>query len=127
MPEFAQESGEVRSTLPVRSLVDQRRCHGASEQLADSIVVQASPKPNSHSSRGGTKARHFGATLDHHRFRRAGCFKEDGETRLELADRVEGFAGRNSVTGATINQKVQLSRAALLDAKSVFHAGLDRR
>ena len=127
MLKFAQASGEVRSTLPVRSLVDQRRCHGASEQLTDSIVVQASPKADSHSSPGGTKARHFGVTLDHHRFRRLGRFKENGETRLKLADRVEGFARRNPVIGATIDQKVQLSRAALLDTKSVFHAGPDRR
>ena len=80
MPEFAQASGEVRSTLPVRSLVDQRRGHDASEQFTDSIVVQVSPKPDSHSSPDGTKARHFGVTLDHHRFRGLGRFKENGET-----------------------------------------------
>ena len=80
MPEFAQASGEVRSTLPVRSLVDRHRCHDASEQLADSIVVQVPPKPDSHSSSNGTKARHFGVTLDHHRFRGLGGFKENGET-----------------------------------------------
>ena len=82
MPEFAQASGEVPSTLPFRALVDQCRRPGASEKLTDSIVVQVSPKRDSHSSRGGTKARHFGATLDHRRFRRLGHFKENGETRL---------------------------------------------
>ena len=127
MPEFAQASGEVRSTLPARSLVDQRRCHDASEQLADSIVVQASPKPDSHSSPGGTKARDFGVTLDHHRFRKLDHFKENGESRLELTDRAEGLAGRNPVIGVKVDQKEQLPRATLLDAKSVFHRGPDRR
>ncbi len=127
MPEFAQASGEFPSALPFWALVDQRRCPGASEQLTDAIVVQASPKPNSHSSRGGTKARHFRVTLDHRRFRRLGHFKEEGETRLKLADGIEGLAGCSSVIGAKINQKVQFPNAVLPDAKSVFHAGSDRR
>ena len=127
MPEFAQASGEVPSTLPFRALVDQCRRPGASEKLTDSIVVQVSPKSNSRSSRCGTKPRHFGVTLDHHRFRRLSHFKKEGETRLKLAHRIEGLAGCSSMNGTKINQKVQFPRAVPLYAKGVFHAGLDRR